>query len=245
VRNPLAGGALAVLVLAHTGPASGWQEPPRPGANVGEDVRRERARLAGYRWRMKTEMKVEGQLRITRLEDVNFGPEGGLQKKLVRFERAPEPTPFPYADPRAGTERVSSPETDDRFFDAAQALMELYARLTPEQVNAWAAKAKLRPPDPDRPGLLRMEGRGLGRPLDDAVVYLDPKSHRATEVEVKTTVDPEVKEIAFIRASFELLTPAVSGAPSVLVPKRIFLNMTRGRRAVALEMETSDWRQWR
>jgi hypothetical protein len=194
---------------------------------------------------MKTEMKVEGQLRLTRLEDVNFGPEGGLQKKLVRFERAPEPTPVPYGDPRAGLEPDFSPETADRFFDAAQALMELYARLTPEQVNAWAARAKLLPPDPDRPGLLRMEGRGLGRPQDDALVYLDPTSLRATEVEVKTTVGPEVKEIAFIRASFELLTPAIPGAPKVLVPKRIFLNMTRGRRAVAFEMETSDWRQWR
>jgi len=190
-------------------------------------------------------MKVEGQLRLTRLEDVNFGPEGGLRKKLVRFERAPEPTPYPYGDPRARLEPVFSPESDDRFFDAAQSLMELYGRLSPEQVNAWAAKAKLLPPDPGRPGLLRMEGRGLGRPQDEALVYLDPKSLRATEVEVKTTVDPEVKEIAFIRASFELLTPAVPGAPAVLVPKRVFLNMTRGRRAVTLEMETSDWRQWR
>jgi hypothetical protein len=245
VRNPLGGGALAVLFLAHTGPVAGWQEPPRPGASVGEDVRRERELLAGYRFRMKTEMRVEGQLRLTRLEDVNFGPEGGLQKKLVRFERAPEPTPVPYGDPRARIETVFSPDSDDRFFDAARSLMELYARLTPEQVNAWAAKAKLLPPDPDRPGLLRMQGRGLGRPQDDAVVFLDPKSLRATEVEVKTTVDPEVKEIAFIRASFEVLTAAISGAPSVLVPKRIFLNMTRGHRAVTLEMETSDWRQWR
>lgn len=190
-------------------------------------------------------MKVEGQLRLTRLEDVNFGPEGGLRKKLVRFERAPEPTPYPYGDPRSRLDPVSSPESDDRFFDAAQSLMELYARLSPAEVSAWAAKAKLLPPDPDRPGLLRMEGRGLGRPQDEAVAYIDPKSLRATEVEVKTTVDPEVKEIAFIRASFELLTPAVPGAPAVLVPRRIFLNMSRGRRAVALEMETSDWRQWR
>lgn len=245
MRTSLGGGALAVLLLAHTGPAPAWQEPTRPGTTAGEDVRRERERLAGYRWRMKTEMRVEGQLRLTRLEEVNFGPEGGLKKKLVKFDRAPEPTPFPYGDPRSGQEPFFSPEADDRFFDAAQALMELYARLTPDQVNAWAARAKLLPPDPDRPGLLRMKGRGLGRPQDDALVYLDPKSLRATEVEVKTTVDPEVKEIAFIRASFEVLTPAVAGAPPVLIPRRIFLNMTRGRRAVAFEMETSDWRQWR
>jgi hypothetical protein len=33
-------------------------------------------------------------------------------------------------------------------------------------------------------------------------------------------------------------------APAVWIPKRVFLNMKRGKRAVALEMETSDWRAW-
>jgi len=28
------------------------------------------------------------------------------------------------------------------------------------------------------------------------------------------------------------------------VPKKIFLNMNRGKRAVTLEMETSEWRSW-
>jgi hypothetical protein len=239
------GGVLALLLLAHTGPAPAWQEPAPGQKNVGEDVRKERERLANYRWRLKTEMKVDGQLRLTRVEDVNISPTGGFQKKLVRFERAPEPTPVPYGDPRAGLDSPPSPEDNDRFFDAAQYLMELYARLSPEQVNAWAARARLLPPDPDRPGLLRMEGRGLGRPQDEAVVYIDPATRRATEIEVKTTVGPEVKEIAFIRASFELLTPASPEAPAALVPRRIFLNMNRGRHAVSLEMETSDWRVWR
>ncbi|MGE5346946.1 MAG: hypothetical protein ACM3JH_13415 [Acidithiobacillales bacterium] len=237
-------GTLAVLFLAHTAPALAWQEVP-PGKSVGEDVKRERERLANYRWRLKTEMKVDGQLRLTRVEDVNLSPTGGFQKKLVRFERAPEPTPVPPSDPRAFLGAPPSPEDDDRFFDAAQFLMELYARLSPEQISAWAARAKLLPPDPDRPGLLRMAGRGLGRPQDDAVVYLDPQSRRATEVEVKTTVGPEVKEIAFIRATFELLNPASPEAPAAVIPKRIFLNMSRGKHAVALEMETSDWRVWR
>jgi hypothetical protein len=244
VTNRIPGGLLALLLLAHTGPAPAWQEQAPGQKSAGEDVRKERERLANYRWRLKTDMKVDGQLRLTRVEDVNLSPSGGFQKRLVRFERAPEPTPVAYSDPRARLASPPSPDDDDLFFETAQYLMELYARLSPEQVNAWAARAKMLPPDPDRPGLLRMEGRGLGRPQDEAVVYLDPASRRAGEIEVKTTVGPEVKEIAFIRASFELLTPATPEAPAVLVPKRIFLNMNRGKHAVALEMETSDWRVW-
>ncbi|MGE5345111.1 MAG: hypothetical protein ACM3JH_04075, partial [Acidithiobacillales bacterium] len=55
-------GTLAVLFLAHPAPALASQEVP-PGKSVGEDVKRERERLANYRWRLKTEMKVDGQLR--------------------------------------------------------------------------------------------------------------------------------------------------------------------------------------
>ncbi len=238
-------GALAALLAAHTGPAPAFQEPAPPASSVGEDVRRERTLLSNYRWRLKTEMKVDGVPRMTRLEDVNLGPDGGFKKRLVKFERAPEQTPFAENDPRARRAAPPSPDDDDRFFETAGSLMELYARLSPETVEAWAARAELLPEDPDRPGKPRLKGRGLGRPQDEAVVFIDPKSRRATEVEVKTTVGPEVKEIAFIRASFELLTPPTPGLPSLLVPRRIFLNMNRGKHAVALEMETSDWRLWR
>jgi hypothetical protein len=244
VKYRFLGGALAALLLAHTGPFLALQAPAAGEKSAGEGLRRERELLANYRWRLKTEMKVDGLLRLTRIEDVNLGPTGGFQKKLVKFERAPEPTPVPYADPRF---RLPAPsqKDDDRFFDTAQFLMELYARLSPERVDAWKARAKLLPPDPDRPGLLRMEGRGLGRPQDGAVVYLDPKSLRATEIEVKTTVGPEVKEIAFIRASFEQLKSASPEAPTVLVPKKIFMNLSRSGHSVTLEMEASDWRLWR
>ena len=237
-------GALAALLLAHTGPLPALQAPATDEKSAGEGLKNERERLANYRWRMKTEMRVDGILRLTRLEDVNLGPSGGLQKKLVKFERAPEPTPVPPSDPRYG---MSSPsqQDDDRFFDTAHFLMEMYARLSPERVDEWKARAKLLPPDPDRPGLLRMEGRGLGRPQDDAVVFLDPKSRKATEIEVKTTVGPEVKEIAFIRATFEQLAPASPEAPSVLVPKKIFMNLSRSGHSITLEMVTSDWRVWR
>ncbi len=244
MRSPILVGALAALFLAHTGPVPALQEPATDGKSAGEGLRRERERLANYRWRLKTQMKVDGVLRLTRLEDVNLGPTGGFQKKLVKFERAPEPTPVPYGDPRFGQSGPSQ-EDDDRFFDTAQFLMEMYARTSPEHVDQWKARAKVLPPDPDRPDFLRMEGRGLGRPQDDAVVYLDPKTRRATEIEVRTTVSAEVKEIAFIRATFEQLKPASPETPSVLVPKRIFLNMTRSGHSVTLEMETSDWRTWR
>jgi hypothetical protein len=122
--------------------------------------------------------------------------------------------------------------------------MQYYLRLSPERVAEWAKRAEILPADADHPGLVRMHGRGLGRPQDDAVLYLDPKTQTATQIEVKTTVDPRILDIAFIRATFEALQQARTDVAPLWIPRRVFLNMNRGRRAVALEMETSDWRSW-
>ncbi len=240
VRLPL----LLVWMATLTAFPVAAQVPAPSKPDVGEGLKRERERLANFQWRLRTEMKVDGVLRVSRTENVHLGPNGELVKKIVKFEKAKEPTPFPQNDPRA---RLAAPTTnteEDTLFEQAQALMQFYARLSPERVEAWAERAELMPPDPDRAGKVRLHGRGLGRPQDDAVLYLDPLTKIASEIEVKTTVDPRIVDIAFLRATFEPLAPVKPGASAVWVPKKIFLNMNRGKRAVTLEMETTDWRSW-
>ena len=120
-------------------------------------------------------------------------------------------------------------------------VMQLYARLAPDVVRRWQEGADLLPPDPDRPGLVRLKGRGLGRSQDETTLYLDEKTRLVSEIEVKTTVSPEIRDIAFLRAEFEKL-PAPGGPPQLRVPARIFLNMEFHGRRVALYMTTTDYR---
>jgi hypothetical protein len=228
---------LTALPLAAQAPT-----PSKP--DVGEGLKVERERLASYQWRLKTEMTVDGITRVTRVENVHLGPSGELVKKIVRFDKAQEPTPLPPNDPRARHVLPTKAGEEDTLFEQAQSLMQFYARLSPERVEAWAERAELMPPDPDRAGKVRLHGNGLGRPQDDAVLYLDPLTKTASEIEVKTTVDPAIVDIAFLRATFEPLPQVRPDVPAVWVPKKIFLNMNRGKHAVKLEMETSDWRAW-
>jgi hypothetical protein len=239
VRAPLVFllATLTAFPLAAQAPA-----PAKP--DVGEGLKRERERLAGFQWRLKTDMKVDGVLRVSRTENVHLGPNGELVKKIVKFDKSVAPPPLPQNDPRARIAPPPSNTEEDTLFEQAQSLMQFYARLSPARVEEWAERAELMPPDPDRAGKVRLHGRGLGRPQDDAVLYLDPQTKIASEIEVKTTVDPRIVDIAFLRATFEPLPSAKPGAPPVWVPKKIFLNMNRGRRAVTLEMETSEWRAW-
>lgn len=229
------------LLLALATPPQTHAALPSP-PEIAEALRQERERLASYRWRLTTEMKVDDLLRVQRVDDVHLAPDGSWERKTVKYERVPDPTPVPYTDPRRDP-RVSL-EEDTRLFDQAQDVMQVYARLTPSRVAGWAAQAKLLPPDPDRPGLLRLSGRGLGRAQDDAVVYLDEKSRGPVEIEVKTTVSSEVVDLAFLRVTFETLPVVRTGVAPPVVPRHIFLNMNRGRRRVRLDMETSDYRSW-
>lgn len=226
------------------------QSPPaKPAAHgppdVAAGVAKGREELARYVWRLKTDMKVNGSLRISKVEDVHLGPDGRLvMQKTVRFERKPQPTPLPYSDPRNRYEAPPSVEEEERLFDTARDLMQFYASLSPDRVAAWIRNATTMPHDPERAGREKMHGRGLGRPEDDAVVYLDPETHTAVEIEVKTSVSAKILQIAFLRVLFEPLPTARTADSPPIVPKRIFMNLDQGRRHVTLEMETSDFRTW-
>jgi hypothetical protein len=228
---------LLLLLAALPAPA---QKPDVAGSVVTE-----RRRLSGYRWRLTTEMTVDGNPRLTKAEDVHLGPDNGLvREKTVRFEKKPPPTPLPYHDPRAALGPPATDAEDEAFFEQAQALMQLYLRVSPERLQDWAKGAELLPPDPDRPGKTRMHGRGLARQLDDAVLYLDEKSRAPVEIEVKTTLSERVHDIAFLRVMVEPLTPAPPDGDPLLVPRHIFMNLDRGRRHAMFEMTMSDFRTW-
>ncbi|GEM_PF-1000396 len=236
--------AAALLLPPHTVPAFPGQDPAPSKPPVGASVEKEREQLANYRWRMKTEMRVDDELRQMRLEDCNLTPDGDIAKRMVRYERKPYPTPYPYGDPRNRLDPLPGELEEDKLFDAAQRVMQLYLKLSRRALDAWASRATLLPPAPDKPGLIRLQGRGLGRPQDEAVLYLEEGTRRPTEIEVKTTVDPTITDIAFIRATFDTLPAARPGLEPLVVPKKIFLNMNRGKHRVSLEMETSEYRTW-
>lgn len=229
---------LALLVLPPLGSLA--QKP-----DVAGSVATERRRLSNFRWRLTTEMTVDGNPRLTKSEDVHLGPDGGLvREKTVRYDKRPAPTPLPYNDPRARLGPPATQDEDEAFFQQAQNLMQYYLRLSPESLEQWGKGAALLPSDPDRPGKIRMHGRALGRPFDDALLYLDERTRAPVEIEVKTTLSDKLRDIAFIRVLIEPMTPAPPDAEALLVPKRIEMNIDRGHRHASFQMTMGDFRAW-
>ena len=80
VNRPLAS---AFVLVTLTAPPLLAQDPEPSKPDVGQGLKRERERLANYQWRLKTEMRVDGAVRMSKLEDVHLGPDGGLVKRIV------------------------------------------------------------------------------------------------------------------------------------------------------------------
>lgn len=241
---PLLAAFFAALVEVATAAPDGSAAAGR-GIDPAASLDAGRHRLAAFQWRMKTEMRIDDIPRLTKLEDVHLGPDGALVKaKTIRYERYPAPTPVASRDPRSGRFIPPTEGEDEPLFEQAQALMQLYARLSPAEVSAWAKGAALLPENSDRPGLKALGGRGLVRPLDNVVLYLDAATGSAREIEVKTTVSAKIVDIAFLRVLFSSKVLGPAGSPPVVAPESVYLNMTRGRRRVVLEMEMSDFRPW-
>ena len=239
--SPLAAAAFSSLLLSGVPAPATLELPGKP--DVEAALRQGRDRLSNYFWRLRTQVMIDGDLRIEKLEDASLAPNGSLlPSKTIRFERKPAVVRFPENDPRSRLERPPTAEEEDRLSALGMDLLQLYASLTPERLGSWARTAEMKLPDPDRPGRFRLVGRGLGRPLDEVTLYLDVGTLAATEVEVKTTVQAAVKDIAFLRIQFEPLPEPSPAAVGLRIPKRIFLNMTVGRRRVTFDMETADWR---
>ena len=213
-------------------------------SDIGVLLKQQREVLSSYEWRLKTDVKVDGALRFVSVENVHLAPEGGLDRKIVKFDVKPSPTPFPELDPRSHVAQPASQDEASRYLDQAQRLLDLYARISPERLRSWASRAETRSGQDEHAGETLLHARGLVRPQDDVVVYLDGKKKTLRSVEVKTTVDARIADIAFLRIRFEPIG-GTRASTQPIAPKTFFLNMDRGRRHVTLEMEASDYRTWR
>jgi len=180
---------LAPLFALALAVASGVEPPPTARPDLASGLESGRKGLARYQWRLRTEMKVDGVSRLTKLEDVHLGPDGGLvTKKTVKYDRRPEPTPYPRNDPRADQQRPLTQVEEERLAEAGASRDEgAVARrvfLAPvEDLEVGRAELGQAPGvrgevvEDDRgdaevgADLLGVDGEGHVRPLGTAVPY--------------------------------------------------------------------------
>src|SRR5262249_23007136 len=140
------------------------------------------ALMRQYTWTSRTEVIDQGQLKDVRIEAVNYGSAGELQRSALNDQAAPLPVGF-LRRHVAEHERLKVEE----YLAGLRSLLEDYTLPRAGQVQKFMTTATAS--GPDAGGLLEFTGRNVVLPGDTFSVWVDPRTRHGQKVQVSTTFD--------------------------------------------------------
>ncbi|HVP67395.1 MAG TPA: hypothetical protein VMT17_09055 [Anaeromyxobacteraceae bacterium] len=172
-------GAVAALLVSSSALAQG--NVPQAAAQTVQVVQsraQNAALMKTYTWNERTEILVNGQVKDIRIDLVNFGPNGQLQRTLLNDQSAPLPGGF------IRRSIAESKRKDmQKYLDGLRALLQQYTLPTPGAVMNFLDQATttLSPN-----GQLVVSGTNVVQPGDALTMYLDPATKRIKRATVTT-----------------------------------------------------------
>jgi hypothetical protein len=196
-RFPLSAAILVALSLPQTLLAQGASSPNAAMAIQITDARKANATLMRqYSWNSRVEVLDQGQVKDIRIDVVNYGPDGQLQRTIQNDQSAP--LPFGFLRRRiAERERKKVEE----YLNGLRGLLEEYTLPTSDKVLAFMNRATTS--GPDAAGLFEMTGRNVVFPGDTFSVWTDARTRQTRKVQVTTTYQGDPVSLT---ATFKTIT---------------------------------------
>jgi hypothetical protein len=149
--------------------------------------------LRDYTWKTRTELKLKGESKSVKLEQVRYDAAGALQK--TPLGGAPEPkqaAPEP-AGRRGGRVKAKVVENKkEEFAELLQnvvALVKSYGQMPPEKLQAFMAGATTKPGTADMPATLQISGKNAMQDGDALGIWIDPATMMMRRVDVTTAYE--------------------------------------------------------
>ena len=146
-----------------------------------------------YTWKSRTEIKLKGESKNVKLEQVRYDASGKLQKTPIGAPPAAAPPPQAARGGRGG--RVKSKVIENKkeeFGELMQGLGQLvasYGQLPPEKLQAFKASATTGRGEGALEGFAKISGLNVLEPGDSVTIWIDPASQMMRRVEIKTIYD--------------------------------------------------------
>ena len=192
------------------------------------------AALREYTWKSRTEIKMKGESKSVKLEQVRYDLDGKLEKTPIGA--APEEPPQPkQGRPGRRGERLKGKVVEkkkDEFAELLQNLGQLvasYAHIPADKMEAFAKNATV---SSELGGEVVIDGKNVLRAGDTMSVSVDPKNYMMRGVEIATSY--EEKPVRF-KGDFQ---PITSGPT---YPARLVLEYPD--KEVELTVENYDYRK--
>jgi hypothetical protein len=152
--------------------------------------------LRQYSWKSRTEIKLKGESKNVKVEQVRYDMNGKLQKTPVAGPppAAPATAAAPARGGRGGG-RVKNKVVEgkkEEFGDMMQGLSQLvasYGHLPPEKTQAFAANATKGKGEGAMEGTAQIQGANVLVEGDSMTMWIDPASQMMRRVEIKTVYE--------------------------------------------------------
>jgi hypothetical protein len=137
-------------------------------------------------WKSRTELKLKGESKNIKLEQVRYDLNGALQKTAL----TPPPAAAPPPSGRGGRLKKKIVDTKkEEFAEMMQGLGQLagsYAHLPPDKLQAFKTSATKARGTGAMEGTAQVLGLNVLLPGDSVTIWIDPPSQAMRRVEIKT-----------------------------------------------------------
>ena len=183
IAKALPGLAVVVIALGWAQAIPAQSTPPavtNMAVRVVEARKANAALMQQYSWTSRTEVIDRGQVKDLRLDAVNYGPGGQLQRSTMNDQSAPLPSGFL-------RRRVAEHERKkvEEYLSGLRGLLDQYTLPTAGKVQDFMNRATATGPDPS--GLFEMAGHSVVVPGDTFSLWVDPATRHPRKIQVSTT----------------------------------------------------------
>jgi hypothetical protein len=158
------------------------------------------ALMRQYTWNSRTELMEQGQVKDIRLELVNYGPDGQLQRTLVNNQGASMPRGFL----RKHMAEEAAKKTE-QYISGLRGLLEQYTLPSAGKVLDFMNQATTS--GPDAGGLFVMMGRNVVAPGDSLSVWTDAATRQTRQIVVETVFQGDTVDFT---AAFKTLSSGLT-----------------------------------
>jgi hypothetical protein len=174
---------LATIVIALGCPqtvlAQGASPNAATAARITEARKANATLMQQYSWTSRTEVIDQGQVKDIRLDTVNYGPGGQLQRTIMNDQGAPLPSGFL-------RRRIAEAERKkvEEYLAGLRDLLEQYTLPTAGKVQDFMTRATAT--GPDASGLFEVTGQNVVYPGDTFSIWVNPGTRHPQRIQVST-----------------------------------------------------------
>lgn len=187
---------VCLLVAAVVGPSwaqqaelSGGPQEPQPDIKrrFTEAQKRNAATLRQYTWRSRTELRLKGETKKVRVEQVRFDASGQQQKTLL--EESPQGEPQARGGP---LRRKIVQKKKEEFAELMRDMVKLvtsYAHIPAERMEAFVTKAQFSLGKGAHAGTIQISGQNAVQAGDTMKLWVDRQTMMMHRVEIQTPLE--------------------------------------------------------